>query len=80
MYAIRSYYAAGLVSWLSRSWRGEVRVSWEHVSDAGGIAGTDGSDVFVYVGLSWQTNELVPPDEEEVPIREIQREIQGVTQ
>ncbi len=64
---------AGLVSWLSKSLRGEVRASWDHVSDEGGIPGRDGSDVFVYVGLSWQTNELVPPDEEEIPVREITR-------
>ena len=69
----QSIVTAGLASWLSKSWRGEVRASWDHVSNEGGIAGRNGSDVFVYVGLSWQTDELVPPDDEELPIRQIQR-------
>jgi hypothetical protein len=68
----RSIVSAGLAGWFSKYWRGEVRASWEYVSDEEGIPGRDGSDVFVYVGLSWQTDALVAPDEEEVPIREIQ--------
>ena len=72
----RSIISAGLTGWSSKYWRGEVRASWDHVSDEGGIPGRDGSDVFVYVALSWQTDVLVPPDVvEKVPIREIQ----GVT-
>lgn len=72
----RSTVSAGLAGWVSKYWRGEVRASWEHVSEEGGIPGRDRSDVFVYVGLSWQTEEFVPSDGEEVPLREIQ----GVTQ
>lgn len=66
----RSIVSAGLTGWFSKTWRGEVRASWDHVSDEGGIPGRDGSDVFVYVALSWQTDKLVPPDEEVVPFRE----------
>lgn len=66
----RSIVSAGLTGWFSKTWRGEVRASWDHVSDEGGIPGRDGSDVFVYVAFSWQTDKLVPPDEEVVPFRE----------
>ncbi len=66
----RSIVSAGLTGWFSKTWRGEVRASWDHVSDEGGIPGRDGSDVFVYVALSWQTDKLVPPDEAVVPFRE----------
>jgi hypothetical protein len=65
--------SAGLTGWFSKTWRGEVRASWDHVSDEGGIPGRDGSDVFVYVALSWQTDMLAPPDEQMVPIREYPR-------
>ncbi len=68
----RSIVTAGLTGWFSKYWRGEVRAAWERVSEEGGIPGRDGSDVFVYVGISWQTDEVVPSDMEEVPLREIQ--------
>jgi len=42
------------------------------VTDEGGIPGRNGSDVSAWVALSWQTNVLVPSDEQEVPIRENQ--------
>jgi len=72
----REVVSAGLIGWLSKSWRAEVRASWERVTGEGGVPGRDGTDVAAWVALSWQTDELVPPDEEEVPIRELQ----GVTQ
>jgi hypothetical protein len=43
------------------------------VTDEGGITGRDGSDFSAWVALSWQTNVLVPSDEQQVPIREYQR-------
>ena len=69
----REVVSAGLTGWFSKKWRGEIRASWDHVSDEGGIPGRDGSDVFVYVALSWQTDTLLPPDEEVVPVREYRR-------
>jgi hypothetical protein len=47
--------------WFSKYWWGEERAYWDQVSDEGGVPGRDGSDVFVYVALSWQTDILVPP-------------------
>jgi len=76
----RSIVSAGLVAWLTKSWRGEVHAAWDHATAPEGTQGLEGSAFSAWVALSWQTNVLVPPDEEEVPIREIQREIQGVTQ
>ena len=69
----RSIVSAGIVAWLSESWRGEARASWNRVTDEGGITGRDGTDVSAWVALSWQTNVLVPSDEQEVPFREYQR-------
>jgi hypothetical protein len=69
----RSIVSAGIVAWLSENWRGEARASWNHVTDEGGITGRDGSDFSAWVALSWQTNVLVPSDEQQVPIREYQR-------
>jgi hypothetical protein len=69
----RSIVSAGLVARLSESWRGEARASWDRVTDEGGITGRDGTDVSAWVALSWQTNVLVPSDEQEVPIREYPR-------
>ena len=71
----RSIVSAGLIGWLSKSWRAEARASWERVTGEGGVPGRAGTDVAAWVGLSWQTDMLLPPDVEEVPIREIQ----GVT-
>jgi hypothetical protein len=71
-----SIVSAGLLGWLTKSWRGEVRASWDRVKDERGGSGRDGTDVTAWVALTWQTNVLVPPDVEEVPLRELQ----GVTQ
>jgi hypothetical protein len=67
-----SIVSAGLLGWSTKSWRGEVRASWDRVSDEGGVSGRDGSDFTAWVALTWQTNVLVPPDEGEVPLRELQ--------
>jgi len=71
-----SIVSAGLIGWFSKKWRGEIHASWDHVTDEEGIPGRDGSVFSAWIALSWQTDVLVPPDEEEVPIREIR----GVTQ
>jgi len=68
----RLIVSAGLVGWLSEKWRGEAHASWDRVTGEGGIPGRNGSDVSAWVALSWQTNTLVPPDEQEVPVREYQ--------
>ena len=72
----RTVVSAGLVGWLTASLRGEARVDYDHVTDEGGVPGSDGTDVRAFLGLSYQMDQLLPPDEREVPIREIQ----GVTQ
>ncbi|MGA7105731.1 MAG: hypothetical protein WBX49_10345, partial [Candidatus Deferrimicrobiaceae bacterium] len=71
----REVVSAGIIDWFSKSWRAEARASWERVTGEGGVPGRAGTDVAAWVALSWQTDVLVPSDEEEVPIREIQ----GVT-
>jgi len=76
----RSIVSAGLISWLTKSWRGEVHAAWDHANAPEGTQGLGGTAFAAWVELSWQTNVLSPPEVEEVPIREIQREIQGVTQ
>ncbi|MDX1814499.1 MAG: capsule assembly Wzi family protein [Thermodesulfobacteriota bacterium] len=68
----RSIVSAELIGWFSKKWRGEVHASWDHGTGEEGIPGRDGSDFSAWIALSWQTDRLVPPDEEEVPIREIQ--------
>ncbi len=68
----REVVSAGLIGRLSKSWRAEARASWERVTGEGGVPGRGGTDVAAWVALSWQTDMLVPPDEEEVPLREIQ--------
>lgn len=68
----RTILSAGLVGWLTDSWRAEAHASWDRVTDEGGIAGRGGTDVTAWLALAWQTNTLVPPDTEtqEVPRRE----------
>ncbi len=68
----REVASAGLTGWLSPSWRGEIRVSVNRISSEGGVPGRDRSAFSAWVALSWQTNTLSPPDEEEVPFREYQ--------
>ena len=68
----RSVVSAGLTGWLTPSWRGEARASVNRVTTEGGVPGREGSAFSIWVALSWQTNTLAPPDEEEVPLRELQ--------
>ena len=68
----RTIASVGLTGWLTKSWRGEARAAVDRVTAEGGVPGRDGSAFSAWVALSWQTDRLIPADEEEVPIREYQ--------
>jgi hypothetical protein len=65
----RSIVSAGLIGWVSTSWRAEAHASWDRVTGEGAVPGRAGTDVAAWVALSWQTNVLVPSDTEEIPAR-----------
>ncbi len=69
----RTILSAGVIGWLTDSWRAEAHASWNRVTDEAGVPGRGGADVAAWFTLAWQTNTLVPPDTEtrEVPTRDI---------
>ncbi len=68
----RLIVSAGLTGWLTASWRGEARASVDRVTTGGGVPGREGSAFTAWIALSWQTNTLIPLEDEEVPLREYQ--------
>jgi len=66
----RSIVSAGLVTWLTKSWRGEVHAAWDHATAPEGTQGKDGTAFAAWVELSWQTDILIPSDGGAPPVRE----------
>jgi len=66
----RSIFTAGLISWLTESWRGEVHAAWDHANSPEGTQGQGGTTFAAWVELSWQTDILIPSDGGGPPARE----------
>jgi hypothetical protein len=72
----RSIAAAGMTGWITPSWRGEARVSFDRLSGQGGGTGSTGTDFSAWISLSWHTDALIPADVPDVPVRKFSRKIQ----
>lgn len=47
-------FGAGLVGWLTNTWRAEVRASMDRVSTQGGVPGVDGTDFSAFLSVAYQ--------------------------
>jgi Capsule assembly protein Wzi len=71
----RSIVSAGLVAWLTKSWRGEVHAAWDHSNSPEGTQGLGGTAFSTWVTLAWQTDMLSPSDGEVLPARDYGRTV-----
>jgi hypothetical protein len=60
----RNRYSAGVTGWLTKSWRGEARVSTDHITNEGGVPGSTGTDFSAYVAVSYQVSSFSFPGSE----------------
>jgi hypothetical protein len=56
---VRRRLTAGLLGWELPSWRGEVRLSAERVTNRGGVPGDDGTSFSAFVALAYQVDTLI---------------------
>ncbi len=50
----RSIFGAGLIGWLSNSWRAEARASMDHVTTQNGVPGAKGTDFSALLSIAYQ--------------------------
>jgi hypothetical protein len=54
----RTRLSAGFTGWLTESWRAEARTTFDHVTNQGGVPGSEGGDFSAWFAISYQVTAL----------------------